>query len=189
MIRRELHGNLLLALFSLKRNFNIYISDTATFKYLLGKNLINPGILHTKSITHGEAKSKFHQQLIDKNFKITAIDEEHGLLDNYDYNEYYKNCCNDIRNDNYDNDYIDDYDNKCSTSYEQSSFQMAAFSRASRAKIFIFPLIFSSIFLHIWRLRVPNEFCHIRFHQFASFSSSESQKDAFFTLIPLGGNS
>ena len=89
MIRRELHGNLLLALFSLKRNFNIYISDTATFKYLLGKNLINPGILHTKSITHGEAKSKFHQQLIDKNFKITAIDEEHGLLDNYDYNEYF----------------------------------------------------------------------------------------------------
>ena len=34
-------------------------------------------------------KSKFHQQLIDKNFKITAIDEEHGLLDNYDYNEYF----------------------------------------------------------------------------------------------------
>ena len=27
--------------------------------------------------------------MIDKNFKITAIDEEHGLLDNYDYNEYF----------------------------------------------------------------------------------------------------
>ena len=63
MIRRELHGNLLLALVSLKKNFNIYISDTATFKYLLEKNLIAPGILHTKSITHGDAKSKFHQQL------------------------------------------------------------------------------------------------------------------------------
>lgn len=89
MIRRELHGNLLLALVSLKKNFNIYISDTATFKYLLEKNLIAPGILHTKSITHGDAKSKFHQQLVDKNFKITAIDEEHGLLDNYDYKEYF----------------------------------------------------------------------------------------------------
>ena len=51
--------------------------------------MIAPGILHTKSITHGDAKSKFHQQLIDKNFKITAIDEEHGLLDNYDYKEYF----------------------------------------------------------------------------------------------------
>ena len=89
MIRRELHGNLLLTLFSLKKNFNIYISDTATFKYLLEKNLISPGILHTKSIIHGEAKSKFHQELFDKNFKITAIDEEHGLLDNYDYKEYF----------------------------------------------------------------------------------------------------
>ena len=89
MIRRELHGNLLLALVSLKKNFNIYISDTATFKYLLEKNLINPGILHTKSIVHGEAKSKFHQKLYDKDFKITAIDEEHGLLDNYDYKEYF----------------------------------------------------------------------------------------------------
>jgi surface carbohydrate biosynthesis protein len=89
MVRRELHGNLLLTLLALKKSFNVYISDPATLKYLLEKNLINPGIIHTKSITHGEAKAKFHQIMNDKNFMITAIDEEHGLLDNFDYKEYF----------------------------------------------------------------------------------------------------
>ena len=88
MARRELHGNLLLTIVSLKRTFNVYISDSATFKYLLKKNLVNPGIIHTKSITHGEAKSKFHQNLQEKKYLITAIDEEHGLLD-VDYEEHF----------------------------------------------------------------------------------------------------
>ena len=89
MARRELLGNLLLTIISLKKHFNVYISDTATFKYLLEKNLIKPGIIHTKSITHGEAKAKFHQNLYEKNFKITAIDEEHGLIDSFDYEKYF----------------------------------------------------------------------------------------------------
>ena len=89
MVRRELHGNLLLTLISLKKSFNVYISDSSTFKHLLKKNLINPGIIHTKSITHGEAKSKFHQNLHEKKYLITAIDEEHGLLDDFDYEEYF----------------------------------------------------------------------------------------------------
>ena len=89
MARRELHGNLLLTLVSLKKNFNIYLSDSNTYRYLINNNLINPGIIHTKSITHGKAKSTFHQKLFEKNFLITAIDEEHGLLDDYDYEEYF----------------------------------------------------------------------------------------------------
>ena len=89
VVRRELHGNLLLTLVSLKKYFNVYISDSSTFKYLLKKNLINPGIIHTKSITHGEAKSKFHKNLNEKKYLITAIDEEHGLLDDFDYEEYF----------------------------------------------------------------------------------------------------
>ena len=89
MARRELLGNLLLTIISLKKHFNVYISDTATFKYLLEKNLIKPGIIHTKSITHGESKAKFHQNLYEKNFKITAIDEEHGLIDSFDYEKYF----------------------------------------------------------------------------------------------------
>jgi len=89
MVRRELHGNLLLTIISLKKSFNVYISDSSTFKHLLKKNLINPGIIHTKSITHGEAKSKFHQNLHEKKYLITAIDEEHGLLDDFDYEEYF----------------------------------------------------------------------------------------------------
>ena len=68
MVRRELHSNLLLTLVSLKNNFNIYLSDSNTYKYLINNNLINPGIIHTKSITHGNAKSTFHQKLFEKNF-------------------------------------------------------------------------------------------------------------------------
>ena len=89
MVKRELQGNLLLTIVSLKKYFNVYISDTNTFKYLLKKNLINPGIIHTKSITDGEVKSKFHQQLFKKNFLITAIDEEHGVIDDFNYKEYF----------------------------------------------------------------------------------------------------
>ena len=89
MVRRELHGNLLLTLFSIKKKFNVYISDSATFRYLIKKDLICPGIIHTKSVTHGKLKSELHQKFFKKNFLITAIDEEHGLLDDYDYKEYF----------------------------------------------------------------------------------------------------
>lgn len=89
MVRRELHGNLLLVIFSLRKNFNVYLSDSSTYKYLIKNNLIKPGIIHTKSITHGETKAKFHEKLLKKNFLLTAIDEEHGLLDDFDYEEYF----------------------------------------------------------------------------------------------------
>ena len=89
MVRRELHGNLLLTLFSIKKKFNVYISDSATFRYLIKKDLICPGIIHTKSVTHGKLKSELHQKFFKKNFLITAIDEEHGLLDDFDYKEYF----------------------------------------------------------------------------------------------------
>ena len=42
MAQRELNGNLLLTIVSLKKNFNVYISDTATFKYLLKKKPHQP---------------------------------------------------------------------------------------------------------------------------------------------------
>ena len=83
--RRELQGNLLLTLCALKNKFNVYISDRNTYRFLIKNNLINNGIIHTKSITHGKIKSQFHKDLYDKKFLITAIDEEHGVLDNFDY--------------------------------------------------------------------------------------------------------
>lgn len=87
--KRELYSNLLLTIYALKKNFNIYISDTNTFKYLLKKKLINPSIIHTKSIVHGKKKSLFHKHLKDNNFIITAIDEEHGVLDELNYEKYF----------------------------------------------------------------------------------------------------
>ena len=45
--KRELYSNLLLTIYALKKNFNIYISDTNTFKYLLKKNIRN--VLKLKS--------------------------------------------------------------------------------------------------------------------------------------------
>ena len=86
---RELFGNLLLTSFALKKNFNVYLGDTKTYKTLLKKNLIKPGIVHTKSITHGKNKSILHDELVKKKFIITSQDQEHGVLDNLDYKKFF----------------------------------------------------------------------------------------------------
>ena len=86
---RELFGNLLLTSFALRKNFNVYIGDTKTYKTLLEKNLINPGIIHTKSITHGKKKSILHDLLLKKKFIITSQDQEHGVLDNLNYKKFF----------------------------------------------------------------------------------------------------
>ena len=87
--KRELYGNLLLTLYALKNNFNVYIGDTNTYKYLIKRKLIDASIIHTKSIVHGKLKSELHESLQKKNFLITAIDEEHGVLDNLDYIKFF----------------------------------------------------------------------------------------------------
>jgi surface carbohydrate biosynthesis protein len=86
---RELDCNLILALFSLKKRFNVFIGDSFTYRYLLKKKLLNPGIVLTKSVTHGEAKSKLHDLFKSQDFKLTAIDHEHGLLDELNYKKYF----------------------------------------------------------------------------------------------------
>ena len=86
---RELFSNLLLTSFALRKNFNVYIGDTKTYKTLLEKNLINPGIIHTKSITHGKKKSILHDLLLKKKFIITSQDQEHGVLDNLNYKKFF----------------------------------------------------------------------------------------------------
>ena len=87
--KRELYSNLLLAIYAAKKNFNVYLSDSNTYKLLISKKLISPGIIHTKSIVHGKKKAEFHKELFLSNFIITAIDEEHGVLDNLDYIKYF----------------------------------------------------------------------------------------------------
>ena len=87
---RELDANLILALFSLKKNFNVILGDSSTYSYLLKKNLLIPGIVLTKSVTHGEAKSKPHSLFKSNGFKLTAIDHEHGVLDSLNYKKYFE---------------------------------------------------------------------------------------------------
>jgi surface carbohydrate biosynthesis protein len=81
--KREFLSNLLLAVIaSKKKNFKIYIGTNDVFRILHKKGLIAPGIFHTKSLTHGLTKKKFHEDLKKKNFILTSIDQEHGVANN-----------------------------------------------------------------------------------------------------------
>ena len=86
---RELDANLILALFSLRQNFNVYIGDSSTYRYLLKKSLLSPGVVLTKSVTHGDAKSELHNLFKSSGFILTSIDHEHGVLDDLDFKEYF----------------------------------------------------------------------------------------------------
>ena len=86
---RELDANLILILFSLKKEFNVFIGDSSTYRFLLNKKILKPGIVLTKSVTHGEQKSKLHDTFKAQGFILTTIDHEHGVLDDLDYKKYF----------------------------------------------------------------------------------------------------
>ncbi len=86
---RELEANLILTLFALKQDFNIYIGDSSTYRFLLKKKLLSPGVVLTKSVTHGDEKSKLHDMFKSQGFKLTSIDHEHGILDSLNYKKYF----------------------------------------------------------------------------------------------------
>lgn len=86
---RELDSKLLLAVLSASRGHRVMISDMAGFNIGLKNKLIKPGIFFTKSLTPSKSKIKYHQNLINKGFVITSIDEEHGLLED-DYKLFAK---------------------------------------------------------------------------------------------------
>ena len=46
-----------------------------------------PGYFHTKSLTPSKSKINRHQEIIDKKFIITSIDEESGI-DQYSYDQF-----------------------------------------------------------------------------------------------------
>jgi len=79
--KREFYSNLLISIIACSRNFNVYIGTDKTYRNLLKNNLLEPGIFHTKSISHGALKSKLNEQLFSKGFILTSIDEEHGVID------------------------------------------------------------------------------------------------------------
>ena len=87
--KREFLSNLLLSIFAAKKNFDIYIGKNKVFNKIIEKNLISEGIFHTKSLTHGKEKSNFHNELVKKNFIITSIDQEHGVINEGNFDDIF----------------------------------------------------------------------------------------------------
>nr|WP_309502606.1 surface carbohydrate biosynthesis protein [uncultured Roseovarius sp.] len=81
---RELDSKILLATRAAKMGMRAIITDIASFKYLLSRNMLPAGIFHAKSLNPRINADNFRNELLRKGFKITSIDEEHGLLD-FDY--------------------------------------------------------------------------------------------------------
>ena len=63
--------------------------DSSTYKKLLKKKLLSPGIVLTKSVTHGLRKSNIHNLFKSQGFILTSIDHEHGVLDNLNYKKFF----------------------------------------------------------------------------------------------------
>lgn len=86
---RELDSNLLLACLAAKRGHQVFISNMSDLDTGIKMGLISPGIFHTKSLTPNKVKITNHQNLKDKGFLITSIDQE-GSLSDYGYNFFAK---------------------------------------------------------------------------------------------------
>ncbi len=78
--KRELDSNLLLACVAASRDFDVMITNSETIKFLNDKKLLKKGLLHTKSLVHGDKKKKLHESLKKNDIKISSIDEEAGLI-------------------------------------------------------------------------------------------------------------
>ena len=78
---RELDSNLLLACLAAKRGHQVLISNLSDLDTGIKMGLITPGIFHTKSLTPNNKNSESHQNLKDKGFSITSIDQEASLSD------------------------------------------------------------------------------------------------------------
>ena len=87
--KREFYSNILISVIASQKKYNVYIGTNTAYKYLLKKNLLKPGIFHTKSVSHGLDKRKFHKSLFDKNFILTCIDEEHGVINEGSYEDIF----------------------------------------------------------------------------------------------------
>lgn len=85
--KREFDSNLLIAFLSALNGHEVIISNFENYSFLNSISMLKPGIFHTKSIVHGIKKKNFHNSLKKKNFLITSIDEEAGLI-NKDYTSF-----------------------------------------------------------------------------------------------------
>ena len=84
--KRELYSKILLSLEAAEKGHIVYLGKFTPF---LMKNLFNPGIVHFKSITPGINRINEMKYLKKKNFILTSMDEEHGIINsNNDYVKY-----------------------------------------------------------------------------------------------------
>jgi surface carbohydrate biosynthesis protein len=86
---RELDSKLLLAIIAASRGHEVLVSDTESILKGLKRNILRPGIFHTKSLSPGFTKIEKHTIIINKGCKVTSIDEEGGLID-YGYKKMLK---------------------------------------------------------------------------------------------------
>ncbi len=86
---RELDSSLLLATVAASKGHQVIVSDLESITKGISSGLLAPGIFHAKSLTPADHKIARHQDMIDKGFMITSIDEEGGL-DISGYEEFSK---------------------------------------------------------------------------------------------------
>ncbi len=84
---RELDSKLLLAILAAEKGHNVIISNMREIMNGLRNGVFPPGIFHTKSLTPSKSKINRHQEIVDKKFIITSIDEESGI-DQYSYDQF-----------------------------------------------------------------------------------------------------
>jgi len=78
--KRELDSNLLLSVLAANQEHEVLVTNMTSLKFLNDKKILKPGVFHTKSLVHDEAKQKFHLSLKKNNMLITSLDEENGLV-------------------------------------------------------------------------------------------------------------
>lgn len=78
---RELDAALLLSVLAAERGHEIVVSDLDTIMDGFRRDLIRPGIFHTKSVTPSRAKHERHRMLKDAGFLVTSQDQEGGIIE------------------------------------------------------------------------------------------------------------
>ncbi len=78
---RELDSKLLLGVLAASRGHEVIISHKTEILRGMNNGILSPGIFHNKSLTPSKDRIAISKSFIDKDFIITAIDEEGGLVD------------------------------------------------------------------------------------------------------------
>jgi surface carbohydrate biosynthesis protein len=84
---RELDSKLLMAILAASKGHQVIISGSMEINMALKTGVLNPGIVHTKSLTPSDKKISTHQKIIDNKSIITSIDEE-ASINEFGYDKF-----------------------------------------------------------------------------------------------------